>query len=58
MGGEYYGKYKICNKESKTNSSKNLQNRMKKSELRTTIRNYDEAINANSPECEKCSNLL
>ena len=30
-----------------------MQNRMKKSELRTTIRNYDEAINANSPECEE-----
>ena len=37
----------------KTNEAKNLQNRMKKSDLRTTVRSYNEAIDANSPECQE-----
>lgn len=39
-------------KRVKTNEAKNLQNRMKKSELKTTLRNYREAIEAKSPETQ------
>ena len=35
-------------KRVKTSEAKNLQNRMKKSELRTTLRKYREAIEAKS----------
>ena len=37
-------------KRVKTSEAKNLHNRMKKSELRTTLRKYREAIDAKSPE--------
>ncbi len=39
-------------KRVKTSEAKNLHNRMKKSELRTTLRKYREAIEAKSPETE------
>ena len=39
-------------KRVKTSEAKNLQNRMKKSELRTTLRKYREAIEAKSPEAQ------
>lgn len=39
-------------KRVKTSEAKNLHNRMKKSELRTTLRKYREAIEAKSPEAQ------
>ncbi|MGI6122562.1 MAG: 30S ribosomal protein S20 [Acetivibrionales bacterium] len=39
-------------KRVKTTEAKNLQNRIKRSELRTTLRSYREAIEANSPEAK------
>lgn len=39
-------------KRVKTNKSTNLQNRMKKSDLRTATRSYNEAIADNSPEAQ------
>lgn len=37
-------------KRVKTNDAKKMQNRIKKSELKTTLRNYREAVEAKSPE--------
>ena len=37
-------------KRVKTSTAKNLQNRMRKSELKTVLRKYHEAVEANSPE--------
>ena len=39
-------------KRVKTTDSKNFQNRIKKSELKTTLRNYREAIEAKAPETQ------
>ena len=39
-------------KRVKTNSTKNLQNRIKKSELKTALRSYREAIEAKAPETQ------
>ncbi|MGI6083834.1 MAG: 30S ribosomal protein S20 [Acetivibrionales bacterium] len=39
-------------KRAKTNEAKKLQNRMKKSELKTVLRNYREAIETNSSESQ------
>lgn len=39
-------------KRVKTNTAKNMQNRSKKSELKTAIRNYNEAVVQNAPETE------
>jgi len=39
-------------KRVKTTDSKNFQNRIKKSELKTTLRNYREAVEAKAPETQ------
>ena len=39
-------------KRVKTSEGKNLQNRTKKSALKTTLRNYREAIEAKAPETQ------
>jgi len=46
---------KSAMKRVKVSKAKNLQNRIKKSELKTTLRKYREAVEAKSPEAE---NLL
>ncbi|NLX63716.1 MAG: 30S ribosomal protein S20 [Clostridiaceae bacterium] len=46
---------KSAMKRVKVSKKKNLQNRIKKSELKTTLRKFREAIEAKSPEAE---NLL
>ena len=40
-------------KRVKTSETKNLQNRRKKSELKTTLRNYREAIAENTPNTQE-----
>ncbi len=39
-------------KRVKTNEAKNMQNRTKKSELKTTLRNYREAVAENAPNTQ------
>jgi len=46
---------KSAMKRVKVSEAKNLQNRIKKSELKTTLRKFREAVEAKSPEAE---NLL
>ncbi|HHW23170.1 MAG TPA: 30S ribosomal protein S20 [Clostridiaceae bacterium] len=40
-------------KRVKVNATKRMQNRIKKSELKTTLRNFREALEANSPEAQE-----
>lgn len=44
-------------KRIKTNNLKYMQNRTKKSDLRTTIRKYNEAIEVDSPDCKEMLKL-
>jgi len=48
---------KSAMKRVKVSRAKNLQNRIKKSELKTILRRYREAVEAKSPETEKLLKL-
>lgn len=40
-------------KRVKTTKAKNMRNRIKKSELKTTLRKFREAVNANAPDAQE-----
>jgi len=48
---------KSAMKRVKVSRAKNLQNRIKKSELKTILRRYRESVEAKSPETEKLLKL-
>jgi small subunit ribosomal protein S20 len=53
IGGEtQMPNIKSAVKRVKTNTAKNMQNRAKKSELKTTLRSYREAVAEKAPETE------
>lgn len=44
------GEYQVCSQRVKSSTAKRMQRRMKKSELRTILRKFKEAVETNSPE--------